>query len=166
MPEGTISKYFSDRGFGFITPDVGGRDLFFHLRTVTGLSESALQPGVKVYYESVVGDRGPQAKLVRPLGGAAGAQPSRGPAAGNLQPFTGKYRFLNPYNFVRPLKPVNLDQAPLMGRCTPPPHRSVSGPDRENPLQADRSDPYLRGRCRRCGGAPSAPSPTAFFPLR
>lgn len=39
----------------------------------------------------------------------------------------GTHRFLNPYNFVRPLEVRNPDQAPLLGRCAPPPHDRYVG---------------------------------------
>lgn len=114
MPEGTITRFFSDRGFGFIQPDGGGRDLYFRAERVEGFAARDVRPGLRVYYESESSPQGLRAKVVRALGaGSAGPGPVA-PAGG--------YRFLNPYNFVRPLKAANDKAAPPLGRCMPPPH--------------------------------------------
>jgi CspA family cold shock protein len=48
---GSIVKYFEDKGFGFIRPDNGGKDVFFHISRLTDGSASDLTPGSKVLYE-------------------------------------------------------------------------------------------------------------------
>ena len=51
MPTGVVKKFFEDKGFGFITPDDGSRDVFVH-RLVNGDDSSAyLEEGDKVNYE-------------------------------------------------------------------------------------------------------------------
>jgi len=64
-------------------------------------------------------DRRPQ------TGGQQPSQPPQPP--GQIQRPSGSYRFLNPYNFVRPLEVRNPNQAPLLGRCAPPPHDRYLG---------------------------------------
>jgi CspA family cold shock protein len=60
--QGVVARYDADRGFGFITPDAGGADLFVHVSVVRGAE--ALQEGDRVRYEVRQSDRGPQADRV------------------------------------------------------------------------------------------------------
>ena len=48
---GAIVKYFEDKGFGFIRPDNGGKDVFFHISRLTEGSATDLSPGAKILYE-------------------------------------------------------------------------------------------------------------------
>lgn len=48
---GSIVKYFEDKGFGFIRPDNGGKDIFFHISRLTEGSATDLSPSSKVLYE-------------------------------------------------------------------------------------------------------------------
>jgi CspA family cold shock protein len=48
---GSIVKYFEDKGFGFIRPDNGGKDVFFHISRLTEGSAADLTPSSKVLYE-------------------------------------------------------------------------------------------------------------------
>jgi CspA family cold shock protein len=62
--DGTVSWYDGDKGFGFITPESGGPDVFVHVRALAdGLHE--LGEGDRVTYETVVSEKGPQARDVR-----------------------------------------------------------------------------------------------------
>lgn len=64
---GTV-KWFNDaKGFGFITQDGGGDDLFVHFRSIETSGFKSLQEGQKVSYVAVKGQKGMQAEQVRPL---------------------------------------------------------------------------------------------------
>ena len=61
-----VVKWFSDeKGFGFITPDDGGKDAFVHFSAISGDGFRTLAEGAKVEYESEAGDKGPRAVNVR-----------------------------------------------------------------------------------------------------
>jgi cold shock protein len=61
MGTGTVKWFSDDKGFGFITPDEGGRDLFVHYTGITGDGYRSLTEGAKVSYEEESGDKGPKA---------------------------------------------------------------------------------------------------------
>ena len=61
MATGTV-KWFSDaKGYGFITPDEGGKDLFVHFSQIDGNGFKTLTEGAKVEFESREGTKGPEA---------------------------------------------------------------------------------------------------------
>ncbi|MEN4950084.1 cold-shock protein [Pseudomonas proteolytica] len=67
MATGTV-KWFSDsKGFGFITQDGGGEDLFVHFSGIVGSGHRALAEGQKVEFNVIQGPKGKQAADVRPL---------------------------------------------------------------------------------------------------
>ncbi|MEW6167080.1 MAG: cold-shock protein [Pseudomonadota bacterium] len=64
---GTV-KWFNDaKGFGFITPEGGGEDLFAHFREIQGSGFKTLKEGQKVQFEVRRGPKGLQAAAIRPL---------------------------------------------------------------------------------------------------
>jgi cold shock protein len=67
MASGTV-KWFNDaKGFGFITPDDGGKDLFAHFSAIQGGGFKSLQENQKVTYEKTAGPKGDQASNIRPV---------------------------------------------------------------------------------------------------
>ena len=67
MATGTV-KWFSDqKGYGFITPDEGDKDLFVHQSAITSDGFRSLAEGAKVSYEAEQGPKGPSAANVRAL---------------------------------------------------------------------------------------------------
>jgi CspA family cold shock protein len=66
MPTGTVKWFSDDKGFGFITPDEGDRDLFVHHSGIIGDGRRTLVEGAKVSYEEEQGDKGPKAVNVQP----------------------------------------------------------------------------------------------------
>ena len=60
MATGTVKWFSDDKGFGFITPDDGGRDLFVHFTGINGDGYRSLAEGSKVSYEEEAGPKGPQ----------------------------------------------------------------------------------------------------------
>ena len=67
MPTGTVKWFSDDKGFGFITPDEGGRDLFVHFTGISGDGYRSLVEGAKVTYEEEDGPKGPKAVNVTKL---------------------------------------------------------------------------------------------------
>ena len=67
MASGTVKWFSDDKGFGFITPDEGGKDLFVHFSNITGNGFRTLAEGAKVSYEAEEGPKGPNAANVQPL---------------------------------------------------------------------------------------------------
>ena len=68
MATGTV-KWFSDqKGYGFITPDDGAKDVFVHHSEIVGSGYKTLTEGAKVEFEVTQGQKGPQATDVQ-IGG-------------------------------------------------------------------------------------------------
>ena len=61
MAMGTVKWFSDEKGFGFITPDDGGRDLFVHFTGIGGDGYRSLPEGAKVSYEEEAGPKGPKA---------------------------------------------------------------------------------------------------------
>ena len=67
MARGVV-KWFSDkRGYGFISPEEGGEDLFVHYTNIEGEGFRTLKEGQIVEYESSSGQKGPEATKVWPV---------------------------------------------------------------------------------------------------
>lgn len=63
-----IVKWFNEsKGFGFIAPDNGGKDLFAHFREIQGSGFRTLQENQRVEFDVAQGQKGPQATAIRVL---------------------------------------------------------------------------------------------------
>lgn len=67
LATGIVKWFNDDKGYGFITPDDGGKDLFVHHSGVAGEGFKSLAEGAKVEFEPSEGQKGPQATDVRAL---------------------------------------------------------------------------------------------------
>ena len=67
MPTGTVKWFSADKGFGFITPDEAGEELFVHHSAIQGGGPGSLAEGAKVSYEAERGPKGPAAANVQTL---------------------------------------------------------------------------------------------------
>ncbi|MHA7986910.1 cold-shock protein [Rathayibacter sp. CAU 1779] len=67
MATGTVKWFNSDKGYGFITPDDGGADVFAHFSAITGGGYRNLEEGQKVEFDTEAGQKGPQATNIRAL---------------------------------------------------------------------------------------------------
>jgi CspA family cold shock protein len=68
MATGTVKWFNNDKGYGFITPEDGGKDLFVHHTGISGEGFKSLPEGARVEFEAAEGPKGPQATNVRVVG--------------------------------------------------------------------------------------------------
>ena len=66
MPAGTVKWFNADKGYGFITPEGGGSDLFVHFSAIQMRGYKSLDEGQRVQFEVTEGPKGPQASNVTP----------------------------------------------------------------------------------------------------
>ena len=67
MATGTV-KWFNDaKGYGFIAPDGGSKDVFVHHSNIAGSGFKSLAEGAKVEFEAAEGQKGPEARNVAPI---------------------------------------------------------------------------------------------------
>ena len=67
MAQGTVKWFSDEKGYGFISPDEGGDDLFVHHSGISGSGFKSLEEGQKVSYEATQGKKGMQAENVTPV---------------------------------------------------------------------------------------------------
>jgi CspA family cold shock protein len=64
---GTVKWFNESKGYGFITPDGGGKDLFAHFREIRGDGFKTLAENARVTFEVTQGQKGPQASNIRTI---------------------------------------------------------------------------------------------------
>lgn len=67
MATGTVKWFNESKGYGFITPDGGGKDLFAHFSQIQSAGFKTLKEGQKVEFVEAPGQKGPQATQIKPL---------------------------------------------------------------------------------------------------
>jgi CspA family cold shock protein len=65
MASGTVKWFNEEKGYGFITPDDGSKDLFVHYSNIAGDGFKTLSEGQKVSFEAGEGRKGPEATDVQ-----------------------------------------------------------------------------------------------------
>jgi cold shock protein len=67
MATGTVKRFNDSKGFGFITPDEGGEDLFAHFSAIQSSGFKTLKENQRVTFEVTTGPKGKQASNIQPL---------------------------------------------------------------------------------------------------
>ncbi len=67
MASGTVKWFNDSKGFGFITPESGGDDLFAHFSAIQSSGFKTLKEGQRVSFDVTTGPKGQQASNIRPI---------------------------------------------------------------------------------------------------
>jgi cold shock protein len=67
MAQGTVKWFNNEKGFGFISQDGGGADVFVHYSAIDSSGYRSLEENQRVEFEITQGQKGPQAEHVRPV---------------------------------------------------------------------------------------------------
>lgn len=64
---GIVKWFNNDKGFGFIMPESGGKDLFAHYSDIQGDGHKSLEENQRVSFVATEGQKGPQATMIQPI---------------------------------------------------------------------------------------------------
>ena len=67
MALGTVNWFNDSKGFGFVTPDQGGEDLFAHFSSITSPGLKTLTAGQRVSFDVTTGQKGQQCSSIQPV---------------------------------------------------------------------------------------------------
>jgi CspA family cold shock protein len=67
VAQGTVTRFYADKGYGFIAPDDGTPDVFVHHSAIEADDYHSLQDNQRVEYTVTQGAKGPRAEQVRPI---------------------------------------------------------------------------------------------------
>ncbi len=67
MAQGTVTRFYADKGYGFIAPDDGTPDVFVHHSAIEADGYQSLEDNQRVEYTVTRGAKGPRAEQVRPI---------------------------------------------------------------------------------------------------
>jgi len=121
VSSGRVIRFNEIKGYGFISPDSGGEDVFLHVNDLL-IPESQVHPGAVVEFELEDGDRGPKASSVRLSVNPVGtAMTSSKPVAGSYRPAAPTQAVgddlcdvLNHEEFIREVTELLLRSAPTL----------------------------------------------------
>ena len=101
MPTGTVKWFDAAKGFGFISPDGGGKDVFVHFSAIQGSGYRSLDEGARVDFRIGQGPKGPQAENVTRIdgGGTGGDSAHAGDSTGYGNRMASNYSRSAPGDF-------------------------------------------------------------------
>lgn len=117
MAEGKIKKLLPEKKIGFIQPDKGGKDVFFHFSLLKGIVP---HEGQRVAFDIEQVEKGLRARELRIMNADYPA------LSAAIAEESDKYRYFNPYNFLRNLTEKRPNHH-VLGNCQPPPHDRYVG---------------------------------------